>query len=498
MAEVFGPLDAHDESLLKEVRPADWQNPPGGSYDAVIIGGGSAGLVCASICAGLGARTALVEKGLLGGDCLNTGCVPSKGLLHAARQVATARRAHWKDDDGPGLPDAQAALEQMRRLRAKIAPHDSAAGLRAKGVDVYFGSARFAGESRFAVGEALLDFRRAFLASGARPVVPRIPGLEQPTVYTSDSFFTLEDLPRRLLVLGGGPIGCELAQAAARLGSTVCLVEAGDRLLPRDEEEAAGILQRQLRADGVELRLACTLRAWITGEEGCRAELEQAGETDSWRADGLLLAVGRRPNTEALDCPAGAVELGQRGEILVDARMRSSNRRVYAIGDVVGGPQFTHAGDAMARAVVRNAFFGGRVDHRRLPIPWCTYTQPEAAGIGAGLGELRRRDRKAGEIRIPFDGLDRAILDRGQGYLKVIHDGKGRVRGLRIVADHAGELLAAAALLVSRKEKLSRLSGLVLPYPTLGEAFRRAGDQWMRARLKPGIARLLRAWIRRG
>jgi pyruvate/2-oxoglutarate dehydrogenase complex dihydrolipoamide dehydrogenase (E3) component len=509
------PADPADARLHQAAHPAGWTNPePRGRYDLVVLGGGTAGLVCAMGAAGLGARVALVERALLGGDCLITGCVPSKALLRSARAAAEARRAHEVGVRVAGVEaDFAAVMQRMRERRADISPHDSAERLRAAGVDVYFGDARFADASAIAVGSRTLTFRRAVIATGGRPAVPLFAASGGVPYLTNETLFALTEQPRRLAIVGAGPIGCEMAQAFARLGTAVTLVDQAPQLLPREDADAAAILARQFAADGVTLRLALTISGISTGSEGIRLYLKaRDGLQDRNVGDGLqavpseadsslvlcthlLIATGRTPNVEGLNLPAAGVAFDQAG-VVVDDHLRTTNRRVFAAGDVCSAFKFTHAADALARIVIQNALFYGRKRASSLVIPWCTYTDPEVAHVGAYEDEARRTGRRVETITIPLADVDRAVVDEERhGFVRVHHE-RGRLLGCTVVASRAGEMIGVATHALTHGARLSDLGSTIQPYPTLNSAFRAAGDAYARTRLTPRARLALRSYFR--
>jgi pyruvate/2-oxoglutarate dehydrogenase complex dihydrolipoamide dehydrogenase (E3) component len=420
------PDDEHNRALLAHVHPRDWTNPePASRYQLVVIGGGTAGLVTAAIAAGLGAKVALVERHLLGGDCLNVGCVPSKAMLRAARawQAVRTGQAHFGAPPAIGDGDFAAVMERLRRLRAGIAPVDGAPRYRDLGVDVFLGEARFGGPDHVVVGDATLRFRRAVVATGARAALPPIPGLADAAPLTNETVFSLTARPARLAVIGAGPIGLELAQAFARFGSRVTVLNADDRALPRDDARAAAIVQAALERDGVTfhhgVRITDVAVDAATGERTLTAA--RHGETVRVSADAILVAAGRTPNTDGLELEAAGVETSRRG-VTVDDRYRTTNPRVYAIGDVASRWKFTHAADAMARLVVPNALFfglgGGKASS--LVVPWTTYTSPEVAQVGATAESLVADGTPHETITLPFDENDRAILEGDtEGFVSV-------------------------------------------------------------------------------
>lgn len=500
--------DRHDRALRAAVAPPGWRNPePARRYDLVVLGGGTAGLVAASIAAGLGAKVALIERELLGGDCLNYGCVPSKALLAAGRAFAGARRlSDFGGVNAEPAPDFARVMERMRRLRAQIAPHDGAERFRGLGVDVFLGRGRFAGRELIEVEQddgvlLALSFKRALIASGARPMSLPVPGAAG--CLTNLSLFALTELPRELVIAGAGPIGVELAQAFARFGSQVSVVALGPRVLPREDPDAAAAVDRALRAEGIALQLSagierCEQRGgrrilhWTRkGPDGRVAERGEAA------GDQILLALGRAPNVEDLGLAEAGVACTNKG-VEVDDFLRTTNPRIYAAGDVTGLWQFTHAADAMARLVIRNAFFWGRGRHRALPMAWCTYTDPEVAHAGLYVTEQERAGCELEELRMDFAAIDRAILEgAAEGFAKIVIEKRsGRLRGATVVAAHAGEILAGALLPVARRMRAAALGGVIHPYPTQASVWGRLGDAANRRRLTPRAAALLRSLIR--
>lgn len=494
------PLDEHNELLVRHAHPPDWTNPaPSQRYNLVAVGGGTAGIISALAVAGLGGRAALVERHLLGGDCLNYGCVPSKAVLRAARAAYDAGQAESLGVcfDCPPRVDFAAVMERMRRLRAAISRHDSAGRFSSLGVDVFLGAARFTAPDALEVDGRQLRFHRAVVASGARAAVPEIAGLAEAGYLTNESVFSLTELPRRLVVIGAGPIGTELAQAFRRFGSEVYLLDAAPTILPRDDPAASAVVRRQLEREQIHLHLgASVVEAQPTGDARS-VVIEQAGRRRKLIADAILVAVGRRPNVEELGLEAAGVASGPRG-IRVDDFLRTTNRRIYAAGDVADvGWQFTHAADAMARICVQNALFFGRKRFSRLLIPRCTYTDPEVAHVGLTPAEAAERGIPVDSFRVELAEIDRAVLDGEEQGFAVVHTrrGKGRVVGATIVARHAGEMVGELSLLMTQRLSLARLSTVIHCYPTQIEALRRAGDNYARTRLTPPVASIARVWL---
>jgi len=492
------PLDEHNQQLLGNVHPPSWRNPePKARYHLVVIGGGTAGLVTAAIGAALGARVALVERDLLGGDCLNVGCVPSKALIEAARAWHASQSAHERFS-GPvvgGDGDFSAVMERMRRIRAEISSHDSAARFTDLGVDVYLGEGRFTGRDTLDVAGRQLRFWRAVIATGARAALPPITGLAEAGCLTNETVFSLTALPAQLVVVGGGPIGCELAQAFARFGSRVTILEAEDRILGKDDPDAAAVVAEALRRDGVEI--VCGARIASVARRDDRKRIEFEGGAQAIDADEILVAAGRTPNIAALELDAAGVDHDLHKGVTTDDRMRTSNAGVFAIGDVASAFQFTHAADAQARLVVRNALFHGRGKKRDLLIPWCTYTQPELAHVGIDAAEVARRGDDIESLTIALESLDRARLaGETGGFLRVhLQSGSDTILGATMVGAHAGEIISQLTQAMVTGTGLSKLGEVVFPYPTLAEAVKKAADQYGRRRLTPLAARLFSWWF---
>jgi len=494
------PNDAWNQQLVANVHPPGWRNPsPAGRYDLVVLGAGSAGLVTAVVSAGLGARVALVERHLMGGDCLNTGCVPSKTLIRAARAVADVRDASRfgvRVPDGVSV-DFAAVMERVRRVRAEIAPHDSAKRFAELGVDVFLGEGRFSAPDALEVGGARLRFKRAVIATGARADALPIPGLAEAGYLTNESVFELEARPARLAVIGAGPIGCELAQAFARLGSRVTLVEVAKQVLIREDPDAAALVQEALVRDGVELVLdANVARAERRGETRV-LHLTAAGAARALEVDAILLGVGRAPNVEGIGLEAAGVAFDRKLGVQVDERLRTTNRRIFAAGDVCLAAKFTHAADASAKLVVRNAFFFGRGKHSGLRVPACTYTDPEIAHVGLHARDAEARGIAFDTYTTPIAGNDRARADGdAHGFVKIhVRKGSDAVLGATIVSRHAGDQIATLALAMAAGYGLGRFVELILPYPTQTEAIKAAAGAYTRTRLTPTAARVLKALI---
>jgi pyruvate/2-oxoglutarate dehydrogenase complex dihydrolipoamide dehydrogenase (E3) component len=497
MNELIHPLDEHNRTLLDHVHPADWRNPePHGMYDLVVLGAGTAGLVTAAGAAGLGAKVALVERHLMGGDCLNTGCVPSKALLHAAREAFEARRHGDLIDPKQTF---KRAMESLRRKRADIAVHDSARRFTDLGVDVFIGDARFTDARTVTVGNAPLRFRKACIATGARAAAPSIPGLENVPYLTNETLFNLTELPERLTVVGAGPIGAEMAQAFARLGSHVTLIDSGAQILGREEPDAANLVEKRLRAEGVTVHLNARIVSVTGSESGKRLTLRQGTLETKIESDQILIAAGRAPNVESLGLEAAGIAFGQQG-VMVDDRLRTTNTKVYACGDVASAFKFTHAADFQARIVIQNALFFGRKKTSALIIPWVTYTDPEVAHVGLYRHEAKTKGVAVKAFRLGFDKVDRSLLEeQTDGFAEVlVANGTDRIVGATIVHPHAGEMVSEITLAMAKEIGLGSLAGVIHPYPTQAEILRKLGDLYNKERLTPLARKILRLALKLG
>ncbi len=496
------PLDAYEQQRLANVRPIDWQNPtPADRYHLVVIGGGPAGLVAAKGAAGLGARVALVENHLLGGDCLNVGCVPSKALIRTARVYAEMRDAAHYGAVAPDVVrvDFALAMARMRRLRARISRSDSVAGLRQAGVDVFFGHARFRSRDSIDVDGTRLRFGKALIATGSRPDAPAIEGLDETGYLTNETVFDLTTLPPRLLVVGGGPLGCELAQAFSRFGASTLIAQDTPLFLPKEERDAAQLLSDAFARDGLVVRLNTTVTAVHKQDDGLRVEMTSDDYHSAVTVDAVMAGVGRLPNIEGMDLEAAGVEADPQTGIRVDDFLRTSNRRIYAAGDVCLDTMYTDAADASARIVVRNALFPGNQRVSRLIIPWCTYTDPEIAHVGLYVRQANHEGIPVRTFTVPMHEVDRAIVDGEQvGFVKIhVAQHSDKILGATIVARHAGEMINEITLAMVNGIGLNRLANVIHAYPTQAEAIRKAANACNRERLTPFIAGLMRWWIRR-
>ncbi len=499
MHPLFSPDTPDNQTLRDHVAPADWTNPtPQGRYNLVVIGAGSGGLVTAAGAAGLGAKVALIEKHALGGDCLNVGCVPSKALLAAAKRAAAVRDAadfHVRVPDGAGV-DFPAVMDRMRKLRATIAPHDSAERFRNLGIDVFLGEGKFTDGETVKVGDHELKFAKAVIATGARAVLLPIPGLKEAEPLTNETLFSLTERPERLAMIGAGPIGCEMAQAFTRFGCAVTIFELADHILPREDPDAADVVRKALEHDGVTLLNGAKIERVEKDGDLRRIHYELDGESKTLEIDEIVLGVGRAPNVEGMGLEAAEVRFDPREGVEVSETLRTSNKRIFAVGDVCMKHKFTHMADFTARAVIQNALFGGRKKHVDLLVPWCTYTQPEIAHVGLYEAEAKE---KFGEtlktFRRDFAEVDRALLEGDtEGFVKV-HAVNGEIVGATIVGEHAGDMISEISVAMRAGMKLGALASVIHPYPTAAEAIRQIGDAYNRDKLTPTVAKLFNWWL---
>jgi pyruvate/2-oxoglutarate dehydrogenase complex dihydrolipoamide dehydrogenase (E3) component len=501
---IVRPWDEHNRNLAAHVHPADWTNPkPASRYNLVVVGAGTAGLVSAAGAAGLGAKVALIERHLMGGDCLNVGCVPSKALIGAARAAVAVRDAA---EFGIHVPegvrvDFGQVMERMRRLRASIAPNDSAKRFSELGVDVFIGNGRLVDSHTLEVAGENLRFKKAVIATGARASAPPIPGLDQVEYLTNETLFSLTELPKRLAVIGAGPIGCEMAQAFRRFGSEVFLVEAVHGILPREDSDASGIVLESMLKDGVTL-LCCGKDLKLSKAEGGRVRLAVESHQKKYDevVDKLLVAVGRAPNVEGLGLEAAGVTYTNKG-VQVNDLLQTTQRHIYAAGDICSPYQFTHAADFMARTVIRNALFFGRAKSSALTIPWCTYTEPEIAHVGLYPKQAEEQGVALETFTRELAEVDRAVLEgRTKGFVRVhVRKGSDRIAGATIVAQNAGDMISEITLAMTNGLGLKHIAATIHPYPTQAEAVRQVGDAYNRTRLTPFAKKLfsrVMAWRR--
>ncbi|HMA30448.1 MAG TPA: mercuric reductase [Casimicrobiaceae bacterium] len=492
----------YDRELCDNLRPQDWRNPrPRGPYHLLVIGAGPAGLVAARRAAALGARVALIERHLLGGNSLNYGSVPSKTLIRSSRLYAEMRDAasfgvRPPDDIRVDFP---MAMERMRRIRTRISRVDSAARLAAEGIDVFFGAARFTGGDAVDVDGTALRFKKALIATGSRSRLPSIPGLAEAGFLTNETVFDLTTLPPSLLVIGGGPVGCELAQAFARFGSRTVIAHEAPLFLPREERDAAQMVAAALARDGVEIHLNTTaVNVRVEGREKCIETLND-GNVATIRVDQIMTGIGRVPAVGELDLEAAGVAYDAETGIRTDDFLRTTNRRIYAAGDVCLEHRFTDAADAAARIVVQNALFLGRKRVSALTIPWCTYTDPEIAHVGIYVKEARERAIPVKTFTVPMHDVDRAIADGEEnGFVKIhVREGTDTILGATVVARHAGEMINGISLAMVAGIGLRTVARVIHTYPTQAEAIRKAAHACARSRESAFVAWLRCRWVKR-
>jgi pyruvate/2-oxoglutarate dehydrogenase complex dihydrolipoamide dehydrogenase (E3) component len=489
------PLDEHNAKLLDNVHPKQWMDPePKPAYNLVVIGAGAGGLVSASGAAGVGGRVALIESHLLGGDCLNVGCIPSKALLRCAKAAAAVRDAgkYGVRIDGKISVDFAYVMERMRCLRAQISPIDSAKRYSGQlGVDLFMGKGVFTSKNSIEVNGKTLTFAKAVIATGGTAAIPNIPGLSDAPYLTNSTVFNLVELPKRFGVIGAGPIGLELAQAFQRLGSQVTVFSRSEQIMPKEDPEAVVIVKESMLRDGVTFSFNSNYkRVEGQGEQGpVRVVLDEDGGEKVLSFDALLIATGRKPAVVGLGLEKAGVEFDVRKGVVVNDKLQTTNPAVYAVGDVASKYQFTHMADFMARLVIKNALFFGRDKVSDLLVPWATYTDPEVAHVGLYEKDLKERKIPFTTFKREFNDVDRGIVDGiDSGYVKVhVAKGKGQILGATIVGGNAGDMISELTVAMQAGMGLGQLAGVIHPYPTAAEAIRQCGDAYNRERLTPTV-----------
>lgn len=496
------PMDEYNQTLVTNVHPPDWVNPqPADCYDLVVIGAGTAGLVVAAGAAGLGLglKVALIEKHLMGGDCLNVGCVPSKCIIRSSRVVAEMRNASNYGIHSPEniKVNFSVVMQRMRQIRADISPNDSVDRFNKLGVDVFFGNGRFLNNNTVEVGKDVLRFKKAVIATGARATQLTIEGMEEAGYLTNESIFSLTEQPRRLALIGGGPLDCELAQAFRRLGSEVIIFDQSDRILNKEDADASEIVQNVFLKEGIRLILSCQINRVVKTTEGKIIYFNNQGQEDSLSVDEILVGVGRTPNVEGLNLEAVGVEYDKKQGVVVNDYLQTTNPKIYAAGDICMDWKFTHAADAAARIVIKNTLFSpfglGRSKLSSLVMPWTTYTDPEIAHVGMYEHQAKAQGIDVDTIKIDLSDVDRAIADsEEEGFIKILHkQGSDEVLGATIVARHAGEMISEVTAAIVGKLGLNTLSSVIHPYPTQAEGIKKAADAYRRTLLTPNSKRLL-------
>ncbi|MDQ2097477.1 MAG: mercuric reductase [Tychonema bourrellyi B0820] len=498
---IVPPMDEYNQKLVSYLHPSDWVNPqPASRYNLVVIGAGPAGLIVAAGAAGLGAKVALIEKHLMGGDCLNVGCVPSKALIRSSRTVGDI----WESSKfGVNVPnsvevDFAAVMERMRRIRAGISDVDSVQRYQEKlGVDVFLGSGRFTSNNTIEVAGQTLGFKKAVIATGARALQPQIPGLQATGYLTNETVFNLTERPQRLAIIGAGPIGCELAQAFRRLGSEVVLLHKNAQILDKEDADAANIVQQAFIREGIQLILESKIERVEKTNLGKTIYYQLQGKEASVTVDEIIASAGRSPNVEGLNLEAIGVEYDTQTGVFVNDNLQTTNPRIYAAGDICMKHKFTHAADFAARIVIQNTLFFGRKKLSALTIPWCTYTSPEIAHVGMGEAEIQAKAIDVDTFLIPFSQVDRAIIDgEDEGFVKIhVKKGSDKILGATIVAQHAGDMISEITLAMVNNIGLGKIASVIHPYPTQADAIRKAGDAYNRTRLTPFVKDLFNRWL---
>jgi pyruvate/2-oxoglutarate dehydrogenase complex dihydrolipoamide dehydrogenase (E3) component len=503
---IVRPVDKYNQTLVSYVHPPTWVNPkPADCYDLVVIGAGTAGLVTAGGAAlvDTGLKVALIEKHLMGGDCLNVGCVPSKCIIRSSRVVGEMWSAKEYGIQTPKHieVDFPEVMSRMRRIRANISPHDSVERFTKMGVDVFLGDARFKNDNIVEVGNTTLRFKKAVIATGASPAPLSIPGIEEVGYLTNETVFSLIQKPQRLAIIGGGPVGCELAQAFQRLGCEVILFHRGSHILNKEDAEAAEVIQKVFMREGIRLMLGCEMQRVEKTSGGKTLYFTCNGKESHITVDEILAGAGRVPNVEGLNLEAVGVEYDKHQGVKVDDYLQTTNPKIYAAGDVCMKWKFTHAADAAARIVIRNALFSpfglGRQKLSSLVMPWVTYTDPEIAHVGMYEHEAQEKGINLATIKVLFSDVDRALTDsEEEGFVKILHKkGSDKILGATIVARHAGEMISQVTTAMVGKIGLTKLSQVIHPYPTQAEAIRKAADTYyLSTAFTPNAKRLL-SWV---
>jgi len=495
------PDDEHNQLLLSNVHPKDWMNPePASKYNLVVIGAGTAGLVTALGAANLGARVALVERYFMGGCCLNMGCVPSKAIIRSSRVVGEIWNAADYGVKVPESPEVNfpQVMERMRRLRAQISDHDSVARLKSLGVDVFLGEGHFKDRHTLEVEGKTLRFKKAVIATGSRAAHPSIEGLDDVGYLTNETVFSLTERPEHLTVIGGGPIGCELAQSFRRFGSRVTIMQRNVQFLPREDPEAAALLGKIFESEGIRCILSANVKKVSVANGKKQVHVFSNDGDEIVVADEILVATGRTPNLEELNLETAGVEYDVRKGVVVNKYLQTTNPDIYAAGDICFPYKFTHTAEATARIVVQNSLFIKSKKHNSLVIPWCTYTDPEIAHVGMYEKDAEAKNIEMDTFTRNFKDVDRAIVDGEEaGFIKIhVKKGKDKILGATIVARHAGEMISEITLAMVAGRGLKTLVNVIHPYPTLTDAFKQVAGQYYADKLTPFLRRLLERWFR--
>ena len=493
------PNEPYNVQRLANVRPANWQNPKAAAvYNMVVLGGGSAGLVAAIVTAGLGGKVALIEKHLMGGDCLNVGCVPSKAILRSAKTMGELQAAAQYGIQTTGAQvDFAQVMTRIRRVQAELSPVDSVGRYTKEGVDVFLGTGVFTGSDTLEVGGQRLRFKKAVIATGSRPYHPPISGLAEAGFLTNETVWHINEQPKRLAIIGGGPIGCELAHAFRRLGSEVFLFHNASHILNREDAEAATVVQNTFIREGIQLVLNSKVTAVTTVDGAKQIQYACPDKQDSVLVDEILVATGRVPNIEEMGLEIAGVQSDPKRGIIVNDHLQSTNPRIYAAGDVAMEYKFTHAASAAAKIVVQNALFFGRKKLSDLKVPWCTYTDPEVAHVGLYAHQAQEKGIAIDTYTIHFAENDRAVADgEEEGFVKIVtKKGSDQILGATIVARQAGDMINEITLAMVAGIGLKTIANVIHPYPTQAEAIARVAGLYTRTRLTPTIHTLFKGWL---
>jgi pyruvate/2-oxoglutarate dehydrogenase complex dihydrolipoamide dehydrogenase (E3) component len=498
------PNDRFNRELVANVRPPNWKNPEAADrYNLVVIGAGPAGLVTASVAAGLGAKVALIERDLMGGDCLNFGCIPSKSVVRTARAWASIDEGA---EFGLEIPERitrrfDIAMERMRKLRSKISNMDSAKRYADLGVDVFIGEGRFVGQDAIDVSGTTLRFSRAAICTGSRASMPSIEGLAKINFLNNETVFSLTSLPHRLAVIGAGPVGCELAQSFARFGSQVTLFEQASHILPKEDIDASTVVQTQMAKDGISFVFDSVIKEVDQLGSETLVRFSVGTEERELNVDKILVSVGRIPNVECLGLDVARVSFDKTG-VIVNPYLQTSNPKVFAAGDVCFPFKFTHAADAMAQIVIKNTLFPhpfglGMASTESLIIPWCIYTEPEIAHVGMYATDAITKGINIETFTQNFNEIDRAILDgKEEGFARIhVKRGTDEIIGATIVGNDAGNIISEVTLAMESGSGLGAIGSTIHPYPTQAEVLRKTANKLRRARFSKWQKSLLNHWF---
>lgn len=498
------PESPYNERLLENAHPPEWINPePRKIYDLIVIGGGPAGIVCATFAAGKGKKVALIEEALLGGECFNIGCIPSKSIIRTSRLYSDLINA---ENFGGRVPkgvnvDFASVMARMQQIRSQLSEHVSAEHLQRKGIDIYFGRAEFASERSIKIAGHSLKFRKSIIATGSRPAIPDIPGLQDVDYLTNETIFNLKALPASMLVIGGGSIGCELAQAFCRLGSQVTIVQTDPMFLNNTERDGAQILSESMAQDGISIHLNSTVLKIRNDGDKKFADIISAGYITTVMVTDILIGVGQNPNTQNLNLNAAGIRCDMQGAIQIDQYFATSNHRVFAVGTVCNVSDWNHIPIGSAQTAVQNAL---SADHRKIDstaIPWCIYTDPEIAHIGIQVVQARAMNMPVKTFTILMHEVDRAVADsEDRGFVKIhVREGTDKILGATIVSRHAGDIINGISLAMEANIGLREFAKIHYPYPTQGEALKKAAFACLRSlRLSwlQRVCRHLKFWKR--